>query len=383
MLESEPDYTLRWPRDLFFWEATQLLKSPSTLALSLPVLLEEAFEETGPRELFDRSMWTTRNVFDTPATGPDPERWLRELLESKNKLQEREAPAYWANRHGLTDEAPNLHISLSAAFLELLAEFRTHGYFPRVYPKECPDQYEDSVDAAVEQHLRRATGIRFDWPIPYEQRDTYPEHLLYTLIEYFHDQAQRPRAFGFIHDFNKCGPHYDEGANKQSGGAVYRWRINDLLREHNVPLELSRNRGERGRLVRRFPSELAAGVNETLTRHQSPDDEVAHAIRDYRTRSAGRPQKIASVTLLAGEIEKRKLTIRQQLLKNDESALFRIANEFSIRHRNEKQRADYSDEFLDWVFHIYVATIALADAIDGRSAADQGARTPGPIENDR
>jgi len=377
VLETEPEYTLRWPRELFMWEAAQLLKSPSTLSVSLPVLLEEAFDETDARDEFYRSIASTRNVFDTPAPAANPETWCRNLLASQAKLQDREVPNYWANRHGInTHDTPELQISLGAAFFEVIGDLRAHGYFPRVYPKPCVDQDWDTLDEELKQHLQRTTGIRFPWPVPSDQQDEYPEHLLYTLIEYFHDQAQRPRGFGHWHDYANCGWHYNAGANKLSGGVVYRWRINELLREHDVPLELSPNPGERGRLVRRLPTSLGATVDEILANRRDPQDEVTHAIRDYRSRNAGRPQRIAAVTLLAGELEKRKLTVREELLTKDESALFHIANEFNIRHRGEKQRADYSDDFLDWVFQVYVATVALADKLTKRSSANEAGLRP-------
>jgi len=372
VLEFEPEYTLRWPRELFLWEATQLLKSPNSLAMSLPVLLEEAFEETDARDEFYRSLGSTRNVFDSPAPAMDPERWLRDLLGSQAKLQDREVPNYWANRHGITAEAPELHISLGRAFFEVIGDLRSHGYFPRAYPKPCVDEDWDVADEKLKQHLQRATHIPFEWPVPFDKRDEYPQDLLYTLIEYFHDQAQRPRSFGYSHDYAGCGWHYDQGANKLSGGVVYRWRLNELLREHDVPLELSQNQGERGRLVHRLPDGLSSTVDELLAHRQDAQDEVAHAIRDYRSRHAGRPQKIAAVTLLAGELERRKLTIRGELFTKDESALFRIANEFNIRHRNESQRANYTDEFLDWVFQVYVATVALADTLANRTSEARG-----------
>jgi hypothetical protein len=38
--------------------------------------------------------------------------------------------------------------------------------------------------------------------------------------------------------------------------------------------------------------------------------------------------------------------------------LFNIANNFGIRHYNEKQKTNYDQEvWLDWIFYYYLATI--------------------------
>lgn len=43
--------------------------------------------------------------------------------------------------------------------------------------------------------------------------------------------------------------------------------------------------------------------------------------------------------------------------------LFRIANEFDLRHRNDGQRADYDEAFLTWIFYWYLTTIQLTDRL--------------------
>ena len=66
---------------------------------------------------------------------------------------------------------------------------------------------------------------------------------------------------------------------------------------------------------------------------------------------------------LAHVLERRRSLLKDKLLRSDEGALFRIANEFAIRHENEKQRSDYDPVFLDWVFWWYLATIELTDRL--------------------
>jgi hypothetical protein len=72
------------------------------------------------------------------------------------------------------------------------------------------------------------------------------------------------------------------------------------------------------------------------------------------------------VTALARILEQRRQLLKTHLFSKDEGALFQIANEFDIRHSNERQREEYDDVFLDWTFWWYIATIELCDQLDSR-----------------
>ncbi|HET8930992.1 MAG TPA: hypothetical protein VFN21_10070 [Acidimicrobiales bacterium] len=61
---------------------------------------------------------------------------------------------------------------------------------------------------------------------------------------------------------------------------------------------------------------------------------------------------------------------------NDEGALFQIANRFDLRHKDGKQLDDYGDEYLDWIFYWYLATVNLIGDLRAREEADQSG-TPG------
>ena len=50
--------------------------------------------------------------------------------------------------------------------------------------------------------------------------------------------------------------------------------------------------------------------------------------------------------------------IKALLIKQDESDLFNIANNFGIRHHNEFQKTNYDTPiWLSWMFYYYLATI--------------------------
>lgn len=50
--------------------------------------------------------------------------------------------------------------------------------------------------------------------------------------------------------------------------------------------------------------------------------------------------------------------VKELLTKPDENDLFNIANNFGIRHHNDKQRTAYDMAlWLSWMFYFYLATL--------------------------
>ncbi|TFD86949.1 hypothetical protein E3T61_13825 [Cryobacterium lactosi] len=370
----EPEYSLRWPRELFKWEAERLLAlgDEGLVMSAVGQLVNEAFEEDDAQDNFFRSMATVRNVFDTQsdvASRPRIEKWLAALFADEKIANQRGEPEYWAQRHGYSDpvtkEAGTSAVDSFSSFIE---EMSYLGYFPRVLPKQCVDDRDWSGDAAGTK-ISRSVRLKITWPIPADEAASYPVEKLFSLIEYFHDQAYRPRLPGELHPFGGCGPHYSDW-NKESGTAVYRWRVNELLEAHGLDVRLSKNPGEQGRLTSVLPQPLEKVVEKQLeSRRDDPADEVAHALRDFRARSAGRPQKVAALGLLAGQLERRRDLLKSSLQRGDEASLFDIANNYAIRHRNDRQKSEYGDEYLNWIFNLYVSSIQLIDDLDHRQSA--------------
>lgn len=53
--------------------------------------------------------------------------------------------------------------------------------------------------------------------------------------------------------------------------------------------------------------------------------------------------------------------LEQVLTSKDESDLFNTANNFGIRHHNERQKTDYDKSiWYSWMFYYYLATIHAA-----------------------
>ncbi|MGJ0383707.1 hypothetical protein [Paenarthrobacter nicotinovorans] len=362
-------YLLVWPRSLFVWEARLVLQAfgSENWIEKVAHLLREAFQDPEVADTFEAR-------FAPPAKGwgvasgeveDEARTWLIELLAAGSRLEQYKEPVYWAERNSARGAAPGDHLDFTfpRAFVDLIHTFGATGYFPKILPVVCVDDYSDQPDVSLA--LRRATKLDIPWPMTDDEADSLPEPTLYSLIEYFHDQAARPRR-AWSHNFNECGLHYED-FNSRSGHIVYRWKLNELLKTHGVPLRLGSSGEEQGRLIRHFNSpldDLAAA--EVTKRSSTPQDEVAHAIRLFRGRDATVAAKRAAIVMLYGEMEPRRKAIERKISSGDESDLFRIANQFNIRHRDKAQRTDYGEEFLDWVFWTNLATIRLLDDISNR-----------------
>ena len=52
------------------------------------------------------------------------------------------------------------------------------------------------------------------------------------------------------------------------------------------------------------------------------------------------------------------------MFSKDEGALFKIANQFWVRHNDPDQRRDYDhDAWWDWLFHLYLSSIRLVQRL--------------------
>jgi hypothetical protein len=359
----EARYRLVWPKPLFVWEAARVKSLSEDMVFSaIAHLLSEAFEDPAVADSFT-SQVGTRNVFAIDDYMLNVRGWLEDLVNDGSRLVPYSPPRYYAEREGLASVPSNPYEALGVEYASLLREMQELGYFPVALPRFCVDADDDwdSVSARVQ----RAIHIPFRWDGNPAMGADWDRPLLLSLMEYFHDSAQRPRVISHIHEFGNCGPHYAEHS-AESGGAVYRWRVNEMLARHKLELTLGRAGEERGRLIRRFGTPLDDAADARVAQAEGdPLDEVAHAIREFRERGASSAQKRAALALLAGALESRRPRVKVVLGK-DESDLFNIANNFGLRHRNDQQRMKYGDEFLDYMFNAYLSAVKLMESLELR-----------------
>jgi len=213
--------------------------------------------------------------------------------------------------------------------------------------------------------LEDRLGIPGLWPLT----DSVPwdDDIWFGLIEVFHDLVARPRSRRW-HNWNECGWHWSEFA-VEPGRQLYCWKVNELLERCGIRLRLAAEGEDVGRLVS-VTNDSRDDLIETMIVSPEPDmrERLRHAVALFRGRNATPEEKRSAVVVLAGILEQRRSSLKSSLTRKDEGALFQIANEFSIRHKDAAQKVDYDPQFLDWFFWWYLATIELTNRIIERQA---------------
>ena len=203
--------------------------------------------------------------------------------------------------------------------------------------------------------------------MPGEGFQGWSDELLYEVIEALDEVVARPRERSW-HDYHGGWDYADY--TRPAGQVVYRWRVNELLATSVVSLRLATRGSDAGLLVH-ATGDARDDLVEQVLLTPGPDDRkaVSHALGLFRARGADREAKRSAVVALARVLEQRRTLLHGKLGKKDEGVLFRIANEFDLRHRRADQHRDYDEAYLDWVFWWYLATVELSDRLIARDAA--------------
>jgi hypothetical protein len=185
-------------------------------------------------------------------------------------------------------------------------------------------------------------------------------------IEVLHQLVARPRSWT-SHNYGGC-PGHPEHFNVGAGQLLFRYQVNTLLARSSLGVRLAESGPNQGLLV-----DVVPGSREVLV---EPDRWIAdvsktsleHAIGLFTRHGSSREDKKSAIVVLAGVLEERRKQVKTELASADESVLFEIANKFGLRHQNGSQQTGYRDEFLDWIFWWYLATIELLTRLSSGQA---------------
>ena len=242
----------------------------------------------------------------------------------------------------------------------VISDLEAQHWFARSLGFECCDGHGDFA-VTLDDVLERRVGKRHLASLPTGQ---WTEDDLCDYVEVLHDIAGRPTR-GWFHSFSGCAWHPSD-YDRASGQVLCRWRINQVLERSTLGLRLAAEGEDVGRMVRVLPDGLGDLVAELADAAASGDPSVPHAISLFRRHGGTREDRRSAVRELADVLEGHRQMLKDELLSKDEDALFLIANRFGIRHRGANQQTDYPDEYLDWLFHWYLATVDLVRRIAQR-----------------
>jgi hypothetical protein len=282
--------------------------------------------------------------------------WLDELLGDIDSLRVVGKPRpYRSQRNGVPLPKESNLSGVVRRVRVLIGEFEAEHFFARTLGYDCVDNNGPS-DTSPENELDKRVGKRDLWAA---SDNDYDLDDLCDLVEVFHDLAARPTR-DYYHSFSGCGTH-PLAYNVASGQALYRWRINNLLDLTTIDLRLAIDGEDIGRMVSVASPGVDVLLDEVLATANSHADgqEVRHAIATFRDRQATRESRRAAIVALARVLEGYRPMMKKRLVTKDEDALFEIANRFDLRHNNAAQYRDFPDEYHDWIFYWYLATVDL------------------------
>jgi hypothetical protein len=238
-------------------------------------------------------------------------------------------------------------------FGRLFNQLRADGYFDEAFGFVCVDAGEVSGkvrDPELEMLLTiRKSGL---WPID-EKVLSYSEDDFFDVLEFLHQYVSKP-IDGTMHSYNECGMHW-ETFNKVQGQQYFRAKVNAVLAHYKEPFELSLG----GEVLHKpeagfepiFDADLPSKDTNVLAR-------VGAAVLRYRRHGSTTDDRRQAVRDLADVLEYLRPQVKSLLTTADEKDLFNIANNFGIRHHNEKQRTAYdAGIWLSWMFYFYLSTI--------------------------
>lgn len=230
------------------------------------------------------------------------------------------------------------------------------GWFDEWFGKECVDSGHIAGEAGTDPATFIFTRLWLPnmWPLAPALK-VADQITLFSVIELLFDCVSEPFS-GWNHPWNGCGMHWEK-FDRERGRIRWREEVNRVLQHLEDGWELSSS-GEVQRVGEPGVRELMDQPLPSAT-SSSDREKVAAAVRKYRHFSTPRVERIEAVRNLADVLERYRERVKSGPLSEDERELFLIANRFAIRHYKETQKSDYSDEWLDWLFHLYLSSVHL------------------------
>lgn len=267
----------------------------------------------------------------------------------------RSARTYYSIRTGKHPSGGRLSLNdLKGIYGSALNHWNEQGYLQEHFGYVCVDDGEvpGKLGRDINARMLMSLGKNGLWPIAMSI-ENYSEDDLFDVIEFVFDHVSKPLD-GRYHSYSDCGMHHTT-FDVAAGRAEYSSTVNQMLARYGEGYELS----SAGEVLELGPDGTASLLSTPIP---AGDDNVKGRVdsailkfRRYRSTVAERRDAVRD---LADVFEYLRPQVQRVLTAKDQGDLFNIANNFSIRHHNEKQKTDYDQAiWLSWMFYFYLATI--------------------------
>jgi hypothetical protein len=243
-------------------------------------------------------------------------------------------------------------------FDAVLSQFQEQQFLDQAFGFTCVDAGKVAGTIGRDPRIYFLRNLRKPdlWPVPEKLWD-YSEEDLFDVIELLYDLVSEP-VDGTYHSYNECGMHYTT-FNQPSGQAKFRSEINDILSDYKEGYELAEN----GEIVEKADKGLDSlfDANLPVSNGKDASQLMEDAIKIFRRRGATITERRNAVRMLADIFEQLRPRLNRVMTRKDESDLFNLANNFAIRHQNDRQKTQYDRAlWLSWMFYFYLATLHFA-----------------------
>jgi hypothetical protein len=195
------------------------------------------------------------------------------------------------------------------------------------------------------------------FPITKWSPENITEDRIFDALEFLYDHVSKPGEW--VGMTNETGWNYYDYSSydDETGQEEFRNRSNAFLADYKTGFELT----EEGIILARGTDGLQHILDAEIIPYdeENVDSKVRNAITKWRNRHLSLSEKKEAIRELADVFEWLKKTkeLGTVLDGKDESALFDLANNFSIRHHNPNQKINYDRAiWYSWIFHFYLAT---------------------------
>jgi hypothetical protein len=255
-------------------------------------------------------------------------------------------------------------------FAGIFIDLSDDGYFEEAFGYKDPDG-SGSLGKVRDIPSQILLDVKKSnlWPIS-DHSNSYLESDLFDMIEFLYHHVSKPTgaAATLLPGRGFTRTDFDRSEGRQE----YREKINQLLDCYKNKFVFT----EQGEVWRRPEDGFEGILNaEVPSEDKIIVDRINTAVRKFRNHGSSNDDRHHAVRNLADVLEKLKKDIKSSdiVMSSDESDLFNIANNFGIRHQNDKQKNEYDKSiWLSWMFYFYLATIhVLLKSKDGRNDSEQ------------
>ncbi len=261
---------------------------------------------------------------------------------------------FYSLRTGKNQNLEGLSLDdLKTVFTRLFQNLRDEGYFDEYLGSYCVDIGDVPGKVAdIELEILLKIRKKHLWPIT-DQIEKYSEDDIFDMIEFLYLNVSKP-VDGTMHSYGDCGMHW-ETFNKEEGQKYFRNKINEFLALYRSPFEVS----DKGEILQKpeqgfekiFEADIPSSNTDITSR-------INASVLKYRRHGSTLDDRRQAVRDLADVLEYLRPKVKDLMTHQDEKDLFNLANNFGIRHHNEKQKTNYDTAiWLSWMFYYYLATI--------------------------